>query len=63
MREQHVVEFREDISLKDGNMDDYRKKHRWDAVNFLDPVISPLRNYRKPIDPPTEHWLVFPTFD
>ena len=28
-----------------------------------DPVIPPLRSYRKLMDPPAEHWPVFPTFD
>lgn len=44
-------------------MDVYRKKQQWDAASLPDPVISPLRSYRKLMDPPTERWLVFPTFD
>ena len=53
----------EDISLNDGSMNVYRKKQQWDAASLPDPVISPLRSYRQLIDPPTEHWPVFPTFD
>jgi len=53
----------EDIDLEDGSMDVYRKKQQWDAASLPDPVISPLRNYRKLLDPPTERWVVFPTLD
>jgi len=53
----------EDISLDDGSMDVYRKKQQWDAASLPDPVISPLRSYRKLMEPPTERWPVFPTFD
>ena len=53
----------EDIDLEDGSMDVYRKKQRWDAASLPDPVISPLRNYQKLLDPPTERWPVFLTFD
>jgi len=53
----------EDISLDDGSLDVYRKKQQWDAASLPDPVRSPLRSYRKLIDPPTERWPVFPTFD
>ncbi len=44
-------------------MDVYRKKQQWDAASHTDPVISPLRSYRKLMDPPMERWPVFPTFD
>jgi integrase len=53
----------EDIDLEDGSMDVYRKKQQWDAASLPDPVISPLRNYRQLMDPPTERWPVFPTLD
>ena len=53
----------EEISLEDGSMDVYRKKQQWDAASLPDPVIAPLRGYRKLMDPPTERWPVFPTFD
>jgi integrase len=53
----------EDIELEDGSMDVYRKKQQWDAASLPDPVISPLRSYRKLVAPPTERWPVFPTFD
>jgi len=53
----------EEISLKEGSMDVYRKKQQWDAASLPDPVISPLRSYRKLMDPPTQQWPVFPTFD
>jgi len=43
-------------------MDVYRKKQQWDAASLPD-VISPLRSYRKLMNPPTERWPVFPTFD
>jgi hypothetical protein len=53
----------EDISLDDGSMDIYRKKRQWDAASLPDPVISPLQSYRQLLDPPTDRWPVFPTFD
>jgi len=53
----------EDIDLEDGSMDVYRKKQQWDAASLPDPVISPLQSYRKLMDPPTDRWPVFPTFD
>ena len=53
----------EDLSLDDGSMDVYRKKQQWDAASLPDPVISPLRSYRKLMAPPTERWPMFPTFD
>jgi len=53
----------EDIDLEDGSMDVYRKKQQWDVASLPDPVISPLRSYRKLMKAPTERWPVFPTFD
>jgi integrase len=53
----------EDLNLDDGSMDVYRKKQQWDAASLPDPVIHPLQQYRKLLDPPTERWPVFPTFD
>jgi len=53
----------EEISLEDGSMDVYRKKQQWDAASLPDPVISPLRSYKTLLDPPTDRWPVFPTFD
>ena len=53
----------EDLNLADGSMEVYRKKQQWDAASLPDPVRSPLRQYRKLMDPPTERWPVFPTFD
>jgi integrase len=53
----------EDLSLDDGSMDVYRKKQRWDAASLPDPVRSPVRSYRELVDPPTDRWPVFPTFD
>jgi len=51
------------LSLEDGSMDVHRKKQQWDAASLPDPVISPLRSYRQLLDPTTERWPVFPTFD
>jgi integrase len=53
----------DEISLGDGSIEVYRKKKQWDAASLPDPVISPLRSYRKLMDPPTDRWPVFPTFD
>lgn len=53
----------DEIDLADGSMDVYRKKQQWDAASLPDPVISPLRSYCQLVDPPTEQWPVFPTFD
>jgi hypothetical protein len=44
-------------------MDVYRKKQQWDAASLPDPVLSPLRSYRQLMDPPTDRWPVFSTFD
>lgn len=52
-----------EVSLDDGSMDVYRKKQQWDVASLPDPVIEPLRSYRKLMDPPTVQWPVFPTFD
>ena len=62
LREGGAIE-EDDIVLEDGSMDVYRKKQQWDAASLPDPVISPLRNYRKLIDPSTDRWPVFPTLD
>ncbi|WP_115864503.1 phage integrase SAM-like domain-containing protein [Halorussus litoreus] len=53
----------EEIDLEDGSMHVYRKKQQWDSASLPDPVISPLRNYQRLLDLPTERWPVFPTFD
>jgi len=53
----------EEISFEDGSMDVYRKKQQWGAASLPDPVISPLRSYRKLMNSPTDRWPVFPTFD
>lgn len=53
----------EDIDLEDGSMNVYRKKQQWDAASLPDPVISPLRNYRQLMNPPTVRWPVFPALD
>ncbi|WP_336003406.1 tyrosine-type recombinase/integrase [Halorientalis halophila] len=52
-----------ELDLDDGSMDVYRKKQRWDAASLPDPVIGPLRSYRRLLDPPSDRWPVFPTFD
>jgi hypothetical protein len=53
----------EDIDFEDGSIDVYHKKQQWDAASLADPVISPLRSYRKLMNPPMNRWPVFPTFD
>ncbi|CDK37813.1 site-specific recombinase [Halorubrum sp. AJ67] len=53
----------EDLSLDDGSMDVYRKKQQWDAASLPEPVISPLKSYHQLLNPPTDRWPVFPTFD
>jgi len=53
----------EELDLEDGSMTVYRKKQQWDAASLPDPVIGPLRAYRKLADPPSGRWPVFPTFD
>jgi integrase len=52
-----------ELNLDDGSMEVYRKKQTWDAASLPDPVIVPLRSYRRLVDPPTDRWPVFPTFD
>jgi integrase len=51
-----------EVSFADESMDVYRKKQQWDVASLPEPVISPLRSYRRLLDPPTERWPVFPTF-
>lgn len=53
----------EEIDLEDGSMGVYRKKQQWDSASLPQPVIAPLRTYRRLLDPPSERWPVFPTFD
>ena len=50
-------------SLEDGSMDIYRKKQQWNATSLPNPVISTLQSYRNLMDPLTERWPAFPTFD
>lgn len=52
-----------ELDLDDGSMEVYRKTQQWDAASVPDPVVGPLRQYRRLLDPPTERWPVFPTFD
>jgi integrase len=52
-----------ELSIEDGSLDVYRKKQQWDVASLPDPVIAPLRSYRTLMNPPTERWPVFPTFD
>jgi integrase len=52
-----------EVNLEEGSMDVYRKKQQWDAASLPDPVIGPLRSYRRLVDPPSDRWPVFPTFD
>ncbi|MFC7143024.1 tyrosine-type recombinase/integrase [Halosimplex aquaticum] len=53
----------EDVDLDDGRVTVYRKKQQWDAAGLPDPVHRPLATYRRLLDPPSERWPVFPTFD
>jgi integrase len=53
----------EDLDLEEGSMDVYRKKQQWDVAALPDPVRAPLESYRKFLDPPSDRWPVFPTFD
>lgn len=53
----------EEVNLKEGSIEVYRKKQQWDTASLPDPVIDPLRDYRGAIEPPAERWPVFPTFD
>ena len=51
----------EDVSLSDGSIDVYRKKQSWDSASLPEPVIEPLRLYKRRLDPPSDQWAVFPT--
>ncbi|MFC4246890.1 tyrosine-type recombinase/integrase [Natribaculum luteum] len=53
----------DELDLEEGSMDVYRKKQQWDSASLPDPVITPLRSYRRLLDPPSDRWPVFPTFD
>ncbi|WP_123538521.1 tyrosine-type recombinase/integrase [Halosimplex salinum] len=52
-----------EVDVDEGRMDVYRKKQQWDAASLPDPVGHPIRSYRRLVDPPSERWPVFPTFD
>ncbi|WP_257300374.1 phage integrase SAM-like domain-containing protein [Haloarchaeobius sp. FL176] len=52
-----------EIDVEAGSMEVYRKKQQWDAASLPDPVVGPLRRYRKLLDPPSDRWPVFPTLD
>ncbi|OTF01942.1 site-specific integrase [Halorubrum sp. SD683] len=49
-----------DVSLSDNNVTVYRKKQQWDEASLPDPVVGPLRRYRRLLDAP-EDWPVFTT--
>lgn len=53
----------EDLDLENESLDVYRKKQQWDAAALPGPVHTPLRTYRRLMDPPTDRWPMFPTFD
>ena len=53
----------EEVDLDEGSVEVYRKKQQWDAAALPEPVIGPLRNYRRLLDPPDDRWPVFPSFD
>ena len=53
----------EDVDLTDGRMIVFRKKQQWDAASLPDPVIPALENYHRLLDPPSDRWPVFPSFD
>ncbi|NHN49445.1 site-specific integrase [Halostella sp. JP-L12] len=49
-----------DVSFADKNATVFRKKQAWDEASLPDPLLGPLRRYRRLLDPPSE-WPVFPT--
>lgn len=49
-----------DVSFADNNVTVYRKKQQWDEASLPDPVLGPLRRYRRLLDAP-EEWPVFTT--
>lgn len=53
----------DEIDLEDGSMGVYRRKQQWDFASLPEPVITPLRNYKRLVDPPSDRWPVFPRFD
>lgn len=52
----------EDVNLDEGSIDVYRKKQSWDSASLPEPVINPLKFYKRRLGPPSERWPVFPTF-
>ena len=52
----------EEVNIEDGSITVYRKKQQWDTASLPEPVIQPLKTYRKLLDPPSDRWPVFPTF-
>lgn len=51
-----------DIDYRDQNVTVFRKKQQWDEASIPDPVIHPLQQYERVLDPPDDRWPVFPTF-
>ena len=52
----------EDVHLEDRYVTVFAKKQRLDDRSLPEPVIHPLRAYRKALDTPGESWPVFPSF-
>jgi integrase len=52
----------EEVNIEDGSITVYRKKQQWDTASLPEPVIQPLKTYRKLLNPPSDRWPVFPTF-
>ena len=50
-----------DLSLEDQSIEVYSKAQEWDSRGLPEPVIHPLQQYKRLLDPP-KTWPVFPTF-
>ncbi|SDF54250.1 hypothetical protein SAMN05216218_10763 [Halorientalis regularis] len=50
-----------DVSLDDNSIQVFAKKQKWDDRALPDLAKSAFTQLRKPLDPPSEEWPVFPT--
>lgn len=51
-----------DVALEDRHLTVFRKKQEWDRASIPEPVVHPLKIYKRIFNPPTPEWPVFPTF-
>jgi len=50
-----------DLDYRDRNLTVLRKKQQYDQASVPEPVVHPLRQLERVLDPPDDDWPVFPT--